>query len=266
MREAPDWWPEMPPPWSEYRAAAGSRWWLYPFALKAWAMRCLAVGLRRSVYFELLELAGRCTVLVAVIVWFYEADDRAKERRYRAWELINSARDSVGDGGRRDALEELNGDQVSLAAAPLQKAWLAYIDLRGADLHNADLQGTYLENANLQGADLREANLRGAILANTDLRYANLYRADLQGVGLLGTHLQGAFLVGANLQGAVFKGTDLQNVDFGGADLRGAELDQEQLDAAGGNERTKLPEGLVRPAHWSVRGIDVTQPDDTTKP
>jgi hypothetical protein len=69
--------------------------------------------------FEVLEFAGRASVLIAVIWWFWEAGDREKQKHYRAWELINSARGSTGDGGRRDALQDLNEDHVSLAAAPL---------------------------------------------------------------------------------------------------------------------------------------------------
>ena len=46
--------------------------------------------LRSLALFDLLELAGKLTVLVAVIFWFLEADNRAKERHYHAWELINS--------------------------------------------------------------------------------------------------------------------------------------------------------------------------------
>ena len=62
--------------------------------------------LRGLALFDLLELAGKLTVLVAVVVWFLEADQRArqaeeaiKERHYRAWELINAARGSTGEAG-----------------------------------------------------------------------------------------------------------------------------------------------------------------------
>ena len=40
--------------------------------------------------------------------------------------------------------------------------------------------------------------------------------------------------------------------DLQGANLWGARnLTQEQLDGANGDDRTMLPEGLTRPAHWS---------------
>lgn len=59
------------------------------------------------VFFRLEQIA----VIGAVLFWFSEAPDRTKERHYRAWELINSARGSTGDGGRIDALQDLNRHQ-----------------------------------------------------------------------------------------------------------------------------------------------------------
>jgi Pentapeptide repeats (8 copies) len=173
--------------------------------------------LRGLAMFELLEIAGRLTVVVAVIFWFMEADNRAKERHYRAWELINSARGSAGDGGRRDALQDLNRDGVSLAAAPLEQAWLPGVYLQGANLAKANLQGATLIDANLQGAAFGESQLMDAALA-------------LAGNG---TNLQGAYLMGANLQGAIF-------------------LTQEQLNVAHGDDQMQLPDGLTRPAHWFI--------------
>ena len=75
-----------------------------------------------------------------------------KQKHYRAWELINSARGSTGDGGRRDALRDLNEDKVDLSAAPLARAWLSEGQLPKADL---------VREADLPGADLRRADLTG---------------------------------------------------------------------------------------------------------
>jgi len=56
-------------------------------------------------------------------------------------------------------------------------------------------------------------------------------------------------LRGANLRGAYLKGAFLE-----GADLERAErLTQEQIDEAFGDEDTKLPDHLQRPAHWGKR-------------
>ncbi len=77
---------------------------------------------------------------------------------------------------------------------------------------------------------------------------ADLRRADLRGALLLGVDLRGADLRGADLTGA-----DLRAADLSGADLTGALfVAQAQLDAARGDGATRLPAGLVRPAHWRL--------------
>jgi uncharacterized protein YjbI with pentapeptide repeats len=101
----------------------------------------------------------------------------------------------------------------------------------GANLKNADLRG-----ADLRGADLQNADLRGADLQNADLRGADLQNADLRGANLGTSPFLGALFGEA-------KGANLENV---------SNLTQEQLDTAIGDDRTVLPDGLTRPAHWSA--------------
>ena len=133
-----------------------SRTTVSPRRKRSWLER-INDYLKQSPLIEFLGHAAKLTVVVAVISgawtgikWQLEADNRAKERHYRAWELINAARGSTGDGGRRDALQDLNKDGVSLTAAPLQQAWLSRVDLKGARLEDANLQGAFLGGANLQ--------------------------------------------------------------------------------------------------------------------
>jgi hypothetical protein len=254
-----------PSTWRAWRARNGSKRWYWRAPLAAeWGLERFVYCLRSLALFDLLELAGRVTVLVAVIFWFLEAGDRAKERHYRAWDLINAARGSTGDGGRRDALQDLKNDHVSLAAAPLEKAWLPRVDLKGAHLAFANLQGAslvfanlqdaYLRGANLQGASLTFANLQGAWLGWANMKdadAANLQGADLRAANLQSAELRGADLQGANLQHANLQGANLQGADVGWANLQGAKgLTQEQLNATKSDHRTVLPEGLTRPAHW----------------
>lgn len=104
--------------------------------------------------------------------------------------------------------------------------------LRASDLaraevpHATDLSGADLMGAALMGEDLRGANLRGAFLIAADLRGADLRLADLTG-------------------------TDFRDTDLRGADLRGSIfLTQSQLEAAKGDDDTKLPPSRMRPAHW----------------
>lgn len=227
--------PIKPPTWREWKAQHGGRGWYWraPLAVE-WGLEWFSYRLRSLALFDLLELAGRATVLLAVIFWFLEAGDRAKERQYRAWELINAARGSTGDGGRKNAVQDLNKDGVSLAAAPLDQAYLPGVnlknaDLRAAKLENANLQGANLENANLQGANLEGADLQGANLKSTTLWNANLKRAvlvrtDLDGAQLINANLEDATLMGANLKGAILMHANLQGAILDDANLQGATL------------------------------------------
>lgn len=89
-------------------------------------------------------------------------------------------------------------------------------------------------------------NLRDADLVGKDLRDADLRRADLRGAYLLGADLRGADLRLADLLGA-----DLRGARLHGADLTGALfLTPPQVAAAQGDPATRLPPGLVAPAHW----------------
>jgi uncharacterized protein YjbI with pentapeptide repeats len=94
----------------------------------------------------------------------------------------------------------------------------------GRDL--ADRSGADLTGRDLSGADLRGASLRGALLIGADLTGADLSLADLTGADC-----RGADLSGADLSGSIF-------------------LTQSQLDAAKGDQHTRLPASLARPVHW----------------
>jgi len=86
------------------------------------------------------------------------------------------------------------------------------------------------------GADLAGANLRGSVLCGADLRGACLIAADLRGADLTAVDLLGADLRDARLDDA-----DLSHSLF---------LTQAQIAAARGSASTRLPTGLVPPAHW----------------
>ncbi len=182
--------------------------------------------------FQLLEYAGRLTVLVAVIFYFVEAPERRKQAQYQAWQLINSAQGQTGSGGRIEALQDLNKNQVSLAGVAAPKAYLAEITLHRADLFDADLQGADLSGADLSEADLFEASLQGADLSEADLHGASLWGASLQGAYLPRANLQGADLQGANLGGANLGGASLGGANLGGANLGGATLHGTDLRGA----------------------------------
>ncbi|MFC4401950.1 pentapeptide repeat-containing protein [Gracilibacillus xinjiangensis] len=84
----------------------------------------------------------------------------------------------------------------------------------------------------LFGADLRNKKLSGASFRGFLLIAADLCNADLRGVDFIGADLRDANLSGAILEESIF-------------------LTQAQINAARGDEATKLPAHLQMPNHWS---------------
>ena len=103
----------------------------------------------------------------------------------------------------------------------------------------------------LSQADLCRAALEHATLIDADLRSAYLLRANLAHARLTGANLSGANLNNARLDYAELKGAQLAEASLCGASLKGARnLTQAQIEQAYGDEDTRLPAGLVRPARW----------------
>ena len=179
---------------------------------------------KRSAFFELLELAGRLTVLTAVIFYIAGIGERARERNYQAWQVINTAAGLSGSGGRLDALQALMADQVSVTGVNLS-GWVEHgIHLPGAWLPLAIFDSTVLDDGSLAGANLTQASFRGAWLWNMRLESAVLNQADLGGVVIHLSHLDSAELWRASLKNANLFVSDLQGADFAFADLRGLTL------------------------------------------
>ena len=108
--------------------------------------------------------------------------------------------------------------------------------LPGASLHGADLSGALLGHVDARGADFGEAALRGANLANSRFDRASFREAALEG----------AILTGATFEGADFHDAELNHAILAGADLSHARgLEQDQLDEACADGRTRLPPGLT---------------------
>ena len=210
---------EKPASWKEWRTRVRHSW-ILPFAAIEYVMECLAYTLSNWRFLEVLEYLSRFGVLVAVVFYFAESGDRMKQKHYQAWQVINSAEGKGGNGGRIDALEELNADGVSLVGVNLSSAFLVgallpkarlarsnfdAADARNADLHGADIVNASLRSANFRDASLNDTSFAGSVLDEADLTGANLINADLSGASLAGADLRKT-----NLQGA--KWNSLQSV------------------------------------------------------
>jgi Pentapeptide repeats (8 copies) len=206
---------ERPKPWRERRARV-KHVWLVPFVAFEYAMEWAAYALGHWALLEVLEYLGSFGVLVAVIFYFSESGDRVKQKHYQAWLVINSAQGKGGNGGRVEALEELNTDGVKLVG----------VDLSSAFLQGIQLQRAHLVRANMDGADARQADLQFARLEDASLQGTNLREANLTGVTLQGSTLDGADLTGAQLRDADLTAASLSDTDLQGADLQGVKWQQ----------------------------------------
>jgi hypothetical protein len=197
------------PPWSEFkkRAHVGP---LLPFYFLNWAADWSVGLLAKWPLLELLEYLGSFSILFATIFYFAGAPDRLKQKHYQAWQVINSAQGKGGNGGRIDALQELNHDHIPLVG----------VDVSGAYLQGLRLEGAELRRSNFSSADLREAIFRKANLDDSDFHWANLRGAILSGCDLAGSDFTDADLAGASLAGS-----DLDQLSLERADLRDTEMD-----------------------------------------
>jgi Pentapeptide repeats (8 copies) len=198
-----------PPKWADFRKRARHRS-LVPFYRLTWAADWAAYFLGKWPMVELLEYLGSFSILFAVIFYVAGAPDRLRQKHYQAWQVINTAAGKGGNGGRIDALQELNDDGVSLIGVGVSNAYLEGLRLEKAQARRA----------NFSESDLRGADFKGASLDDADLHWANFRGADLRRCSLTGASLDDADLFGASLAGADVAKASLERADLHDADLR----------------------------------------------
>ena len=202
-----------PEPWNVRRQGLKRRWTVPLWAFE-WFCEWIAYVLSNWSFLEVLEYLSSFGVLIAVIFYFGESGDRLKQKHYQAWQVINTAQGKGGNGGRIEALQELNADGIALVGVDVSGAFLQGIRLQRASLARsnfsaADLRDSDLTFAGLSDADLRSANLRHCILRGANLEHANLTDADLFSADLTGADLSGATLANADL-----RNTNLTNLKW----------------------------------------------------
>lgn len=145
--------------------------------------------------------------------------------------------------------EQINGllaEGAKLAGRPLEE--LPYLDVDAyRDRANRLLKAISLKarstaptrNAPVTGKNFLGKNMRKKALAGTDFSMALMIASDLEGADLAGANFLGADLRDANL-----KNTDLSQALF---------LTQIQINAAKGNQNTRLPAYLHQPISWETQ-------------
>lgn len=165
------------------------------------AVEPFANWLDRWDLFRILEKVG---FAIAVLLFISEMGDRQQQTHYEAWQVINSASGQKTDGGRKEAMQALAKDRISLNGINAEKANLPNIDLKNADLTSAELNDAILQKANLENTKLIDAKLKGANLIDANLKNADLRLADLTDATLTDAKLESA-----NLKGSTFCNTTM---------------------------------------------------------
>jgi hypothetical protein len=236
-----------PAPWSEIRPTIKSKWTI-PFVALEWFWEWLAYRLSNWNFLHVVNYLRSFGIIVAVAFYFSESGDRLKQKHYQAWQVINTAQGKGGNGGRLDALQELNEDRVPLV---------------GVDVSGAFLQGLHLERANLARANLNAADVRNAVLpsidlSDADLRSANFRDSNCRAASFRGATLDDADFSGADLRAADLAGTTLANADLRNADLRGAEWSHiANIKGANVAGVKGAPDGFVA---WALKNGAVQNP------
>ena len=217
-------------------------------------------------------------VVYGVYSYILEEPQRKQAAHNTTWQLINSANGQAASGGRIEALQQLNEDNISLeglvaSSANLQQIRLPNADLKKADLRDANLsyaylQGAYLEDATLQRSKLMRTDLEYSNLQYVYLQYANLEGADLQYANLKRAHLESAELKDAGLQHAQLQGAYLQKANLSHADLQETNLQGAYLQEAN-LQSTYLQSAYLKSAYLQyanlqyayLQGTDFTDAD-----
>lgn len=215
---------ERPEPWSERRQKLKRRW-TEPLWAFEWFCEWVAYVLSNWSFLEVLEYLSSFGVLIAVVFYFSESGDRLKQKHYQAWQVINTAQGKGGNGGRIEALQELNSDRIPLVGVDVSGAFLQGVRLRSGRLSRCNFAGTDLRNSDFDSADMSDANLRGANFRESGLHSVKFEDADFTDADLSGADLSGADLSRTILVRADLSKTNLANLRWSAIrELKGANI------------------------------------------
>lgn len=166
---------------------------------------------------------------------------------------------------RNSSFKSANFEKAMLIRSSLASSTLTGANFTKVEAYRSDFSEADIENAKFISAEMQRTNFSSAKLTGTDFSKAELGRADFEGAALTGTKFTKANLSRARFEGATFEGA----IDFEdsfllltrieGLDLSAATgLEQQQIDLACGDDKTKLPSGLTAPGTWPC----AEDPDD----
>ncbi|MDJ1483113.1 pentapeptide repeat-containing protein [Cytophagaceae bacterium YF14B1] len=242
---------EKPTPWKEFKKHA--KWKVYkPFLYIEWLSENFVHHLSRWSIVVLLEYVGRFTILIGLITYILEAPERerkAKEqtitKHFQAWEVINSGHGKKYSGGRKDALDILVNDKVSLLGIDLSNAIFDSLRISAADMRLADCRNIKLTNAIFDSVNLSYSKFDSAFILNSSISSSNLSfvsfknsyfenfafissqqisHANFENAHLFITNLRKLSLFQSDFTNAKFQIVDLDSVEFIECNLMNVDL------------------------------------------
>lgn len=265
-----------PLPWKGFIAAYPSRW-KRPFLRFEWVCEHIAYRFSRWAFIDVLEYAGKLSLLVAMIAFVWgipqrkrAAQDQRTAKHYQAWQTINTALGQSGSGGRVDALEELHKDGVSLAGVNVSGAFLMDLDLQNIRMQLARMTNVTFIRPNFSNAFLwrvtfersyfEDATFSDAILQQANFSKAHFRRGDFSEDFSDG--FSGVFS-GADLSHAYFWEASLAGLDFSKANLSDAMLMEVNLAASrlAGANLTRASLGMANLSKANLERADLNGAD-----
>ncbi|MYC14195.1 MAG: pentapeptide repeat-containing protein [Gemmatimonadetes bacterium] len=188
----------------------------------------------------------------------FNDDDSSGEEFNRAWQEWIESLSKNPPADRSDVAAVL----IVLSRREQNRHWTSTSENETQpDFTGVNFQGATLWNKSgglaRKGTNLRLADLSGANLSNVVFWEANL---NLSNADLLGADLSNARLWRANLSGANFSKVGLLQAfryEVRPQDSKG--LKTEMLKEAFGDEKTSLPNDVIRPPHWGSREEAIKQ-------
>jgi uncharacterized protein YjbI with pentapeptide repeats len=157
----------------------------------------VATRLSRLRLVPALEYVGKLGLLLALLLWLYPgckqrkqsaesikqaAADARKSRHYVAWQTITSALGKPGNGGRADALNDLNQDGILLDGISLTGGVIIVgpLSLTNASMTRADLSDGQYEGVNFSGATFDSSKWENAFSLDCNFQGASFWDATLK--------------------------------------------------------------------------------------
>jgi hypothetical protein len=182
-------------------------------------MESLATKIERSPIVRILDSITKISVVVVIVIWGLEIDDRAQEREdkrrqkiYTAWQVMSLSEFFDNTAAKRFAVEDLISEKQ-----PIDNVELNDENLSGGDYTNGSFKNVEFWDSNLVNAKLNKSTLDHAEFIGTDLRNVDFS--------------------GASMKGSIFANTDL-------SDTKGLTINQ--LSKALILPNVSLPKGINR--------------------